>query len=163
MSISAYLNSLLGWTREIDRHCLTTLFLLATLFSPVAQSSDVFTATLTFETEGIDLDTGAVMESDMPDEADGTDIRIAYNALRSTGAVVMVGATEGIELAFVSNIAFDGVTAESVAGLTFSPEPVDAPFSANDTVVVRTNTGAVFKLGNASESGMGVTFNYTAL
>ena len=69
----------------------------------------------------------------------------------------------GMSEPFVADVAFDGVTAESVADLTFSTEPVDAPFSATDTVVVRTATGAVFKLGNASESDTGVTFNYAAL
>ena len=101
--------------------------------------------------------------TDLPGDAGGTDIQLAYNALRSTGAVVVVGATKGVELTFVSGMAFDRVTAESIPELTFSPEAVDAPFSASDTVVVRTETRAVFKLGNASESSTGVTFNYTSL
>ena len=68
-----------------------------------------------------------------------------------------------MELAFVSGVAFDGVVAETVADLTFSAKPVDAPFSAADTVVVRTASGAIFKLGNASETDTGVTFTYAAL
>ena len=139
------------------------LSIIALLAASAAQGEGVLTATLNFETEGLNLDDGTVTTVDIPGEADGTDIRIAYNAFRSPAAVVVSGATEGVELAFVADVAFDGITAESVADLTFSAEPVDAPFSAADTVVVRTANGAVFKLGNASESDTGITFNYAAL
>lgn len=144
---------------------MCVLSIITLLTASAAQGEGVLTVTLSFETEGLDLDAGVVTTVDIPIpvEEDGTDIRIAYNALRLPAAVVVTGATEGVELAFVAGVPFDGVTAESVAGLTFSAEPVDAPFSAADTVVVRTATGAVFKLGNASESDTGVTFNYIAL
>jgi len=142
---------------------MLVFFILALMAVPAAQGEGVLTATLTFETEGLDLDAGTVTLANNPRAADGTDIRIAYNAQRSLHAVVVLDATEGVELAFVAGVAFDGVTAESAVDLTFSPEPVDAPFSSADTVVVRTTAGAMFKLGNASESGTGVTFNYVAL
>ena len=158
------------YTKRSARHhvasatrLIRALSVVALLTAPVTQGESVLTATLAFESEGLDLDTGAVTTVDLPTEAQGTDIRIAYNALRSPSAVVVSGMTEGIQLAFVAGVAFDGVTAESAANLTFSPEPVDAPFSASDTVVVRTDTGVLFKLGNASESSTGVTFNYAPL
>ena len=151
---------------------IVSLFSVPALASDLSQYPDadsaaigsaILMATLAFETEGLDLDTGTVEASDIPGTTNGTDIRVAYNALRSPGAVVVPGNTQGIELAFVSGVAFDGVTAASVTDLTFSTEPVDAPFSANDTVVVRTDTGVLFKLGNASESDNSVTFNYAGL
>jgi hypothetical protein len=126
---------------------------VALLAAPTAHGAEVLTATLGFETEGLDLDTATVTSTEIPSVADGTDIRIAYNALRTPGAVVVPSAAEGVELALISRVAFDGVTAEAV----------DAPFSANDTVVVRTATRALFKRGNASESSTGVTFNYASL
>ncbi len=76
----------------------------------------------------------------------GADIKIAYNALRTDSAVVFPAGAEGVELAFVANVGFDGVTAASLADLTFLAEPVDLPFTANDTVVVRTDGGALYKL-----------------
>ena len=75
----------------------------------------------------------------------------------------MPSGAEGVELAYLPSVAFDGVTAESVAYLTFTPNPLDEPFSPGDTVVVLTTAGAVFKLGNASESDTGVTFDYARL
>jgi hypothetical protein len=40
---------------------------------------------------------------------------------------------------------------------------VDLPFSANDCVVVRSDQGALYKIGNAVESDTSVTFNYATL
>ena len=163
MKTSIYTNP--TWRREVASAVwlICVLFILALVSTSAAQGEGVLTATLAFETEGLDLEVGTVTTVGIPGEANGTDIQIAYNALLSPSAVVVSSATEGVELAFVAGVAFDGVTAESVANLTFSAEPVDAPFSAADTVVVRTANGAVFKLGNASESDTGVTFNYAAL
>ena len=140
------------------------LVTLMIVFAPaLVQGTDVFNATLAFEAEALDLDTGTVIDTALVDEADGTDIRIAYNALRLDAAVVVPGATEGVELAFVKGVPFGSVTTDSLAGLVFSPYGVDEPFSPFDTVVVRTDTGAVFKLGNASESDTEVTFDYAPL
>ena len=135
-----------------------TIFTFAT-----AQATQIFTATLAFETEFLDLDANVISAADSDGDASGADIRIAFNADRSPGAVVFGEAAAGVELAFVAGMSFDGVTAESVAGLTFSAEPVDAPFSASDTVLVRTDSGLLFKLGNAVETETGVTFSYAAL
>jgi hypothetical protein len=133
------------------------------LVSTAAQPQEVQTISLAFELEALDLDSGIIYMEPIASDVSGSDIRIAFNALRTPGAVVMPVMEGVVELAFVSDVAFDGVTSESVSGLTFSSEPVDVPFGAADTVVVRTDSGAVFKLGNAAESGTGVTFNYAAL
>jgi hypothetical protein len=121
-------------------------------------------ATLTIETQALDLDTGAVVDTDFGASADptGEDVKFAYNADRMPHAVVFPAA-EGVTLAFVNNVAFDGVSSEDISNLSFSAEPVDLPMESYDTVVVRTSAGAVFKLGNAIESGLSVTFNYAQL
>ena len=136
---------------------------LAMLNFPAVQAAEVFTATLAFESEVLDLDANVISGTDSGADASGADVRIAFNADRSPGAVVFGEAAAGVELAFVAGMSFDGVTAESVAELIFSADAVDAPFSAEDTVVVRTDTGLLFKLGNAVETETGVTFNYAAL
>ena len=152
------MNSTISITRIIRSFPLA--FLLA---ASAAQGEGMNLVTLNFESEALDLDSGVVTTTDIMAEGGGADIRIAYNALRSPSAVVMPDAMSGVELAFVADVAFDGVSAETAAELTFSTQAVDAPFSANDTVVVRTNSGALFKLGNALESDTGITFNYVAL
>jgi hypothetical protein len=126
-----------------------------------AQASEIGTVTLGFEGHTLDLETGAVLESSGPIEASDGDIRLAYNALRSARAVVVP--EPGAEIVLFEGLAFDGVSAELLADLLFSPAPVDVAFDADVTVVVRTAGGAVYKLGNATESTSGVIFNYAAL
>jgi hypothetical protein len=121
-------------------------------------------ATLGFETQAIDLDTGTITEQfpDLMDGTEGTDILIGYNADRIPHAILMpVG--EGVTLAVMSNTSYDSVTAEDVAGLSFSAGVIDQPLEASDTVVVKTGAGATFKLGNVFEDEAGVTFNYEQL
>ena len=129
---------------------------------PLLALADVSLQTLDFEIEGLDLDSGTVVDVTDMVASVSADIKIAYNADRTLHAVVFP-ATEGVELAFVEGTAFDGVNAAEVAGFAFSAEPVDLPFSPNDCVVLRTDQGAVYKIGNATESGTSVTFNYAPL
>ena len=131
------------------------------LASHAVQAGEVYTAELAFQHQALDLDTGTVIEVFTPMEAGGGDVTLAYNALRPTKAVVIPAA--GAEIVLFEGLAFDGVSSELVADLAFSPEPVDVAFGADVTVVVRTASGAVYKLGNATESTTGVTFNYAAL
>jgi hypothetical protein len=92
----------------------------------------------------------------------GADMLLAYNADRTPHAVVIpVG--DGVEMAFAAGVGFDGISSSDLGSLAFSAEPSDLPFSANDCVVVRTDQGTYFKLGNATESGLSVTFNYEQL
>lgn len=163
MNISGSLQSTYLWIRGIGCYCPIPLFISAFLFSTMVQSSGIYTTRLAFAIKGFDLDAGAATISDIPGNANGTDIWMAYNALRLPGSLVMVNATDGVELIFVFGVFFDGVTVDSLADLTFSAKPVDASFSTADTVVMRTDTGAVFKLGNASDSDTGVTFSNAAL
>ena len=132
-----------------------------TLFAPVMAAEIV---TLEVESQLFDLDAGTVTEpapEDMTAPA-GADIQLAYNADRAPHAVVFPVA-EGVEMSFVASVGFDGISSSDIPNLVFSSEPTDLPFSANDCVVIRTDQGAVFKIGNAVESGSSVTFNYAAL
>ena len=129
-----------------------------------AQAAGVAFATLTVENQALDFDTATVLDA-RPAELDvqaGADVRLAYNADRTPHAVV-VPALEGVELAFLDNVVFDGVSPADIAGLSFSVQFVDLPLGMTDTVVVRTDSGAVFKLGNAVEGDLSVSFNYAQL
>ena len=133
------------------------------LFSSV-QAQEITIATLEFSEHAYDLDANAVVAR-LPGElplADGADIQLAYNAERIPHAVV-VGVSEGVELAFLDEMIFDAIGPDDVAGMTFSAEAFDAPWEPYDTVVVRTESGAVFKIGNAVESEFSVTFNCSQL
>ena len=134
----------------------------ALMVSAPAMAAEIIT--MEVESQVLDLDAGTIADALTEDltAPTGADVQLAYNADRTPHAVVFpVG--EGVELAFVASVGFDGISASDVANLAFSTEPIDLPFSANDCVVIRTDQGAVFKLGNATESGMSITFNYEPL
>ena len=140
------------------------IILLGAAFALSAQTMAAEIISIEVESQVLDLDTGTVADVLTEDltTPTGADLQLAYNADLTPHAVVFpVG--EGVELAFVASVGFDGVSSSDVSSLTFSTEPIDLPFSANDCVVIRTDQGALFKLGNAAESGMSITFNYESL
>lgn len=122
------------------------------------------TVTMEMESQVIDLDSGTISESAPLATAGvaGADVKLVYNADRMPHAVVFPVAA-GVETAFVAGVGYDGVSSSDIPSLTFSVVPSDLPFSASDCVVVRTTQGTYFKLGNATESGLSITFNYEQL
>ncbi len=143
---------------------LTPIILVGCAFMVSAPAMAAEIATLEMESQGFDLDAGTVIDL-LPEEViapPGADVKLAYNADRTPYAVAFPVA-EGVEMSFVASVGFDGISSSDIPNLVFSSEPTDLPFSANDCVVIRTDQGAAFKLGNAVESGSSVTFNYAAL
>jgi len=134
----------------------------ALMVSAPAMAAEI--VTMEVESQVLDLDSGTVVDALTDDlmTPTGADVQLAYNADR-TPHVVVFPVGEGVELAFVASVGFDGISSSDVSNLAFSTEPTDLPFSANDCVVIRTDQGLVFKLGNATESGMSITFNYAPL
>ena len=142
----------------------TPIILLGYVLMASAPAMAAEIITMEVESQVLDLDAGTVADALTEDltAPTGADVQLAYNADRTPHAVVFpVG--EGVELAFVASVGFDGISSSDVSNLAFSTEPVDLPFSASDCVVIRTDQGMVFKLGNATESGMSITFNYEPL
>ena len=133
--------------------------LILSLSSYRADAAEVIT--IDIESQALNLDDGVVSEvtGEPAVEPSGADVLFAYNADRTPHAVACP-AEEGVEIAFVDNIGFDGVSSADVANLSFSVEAIDLPLESGDAVVIRTDTGAVYKLGNAVESASTVTINY---
>ncbi len=131
---------------------------------PWLQAMAATPATMEFEFQALDLDTGTVLDTTGVDvtESTGADVMFGYHADRVPHCVV-VPAAEGVTMAFLDAVSFAAVSAADVAGLSFFAEPLDVPLDPNDTVVLRTATGAVFKIGNAVESGISVTIDYEQL
>ena len=116
------------------------------------------------ESQLLDLDAATVVDSVIEGLTvpAGADVRLAYNADRTPHAVA-VPMTEGVGMSFVASVGFDGISSADIPNLVFSTEPTDLPFSPDHCIVIRTDQGAVFKLGNATETDMSVTFNIERL
>ena len=119
---------------------------------------------LQFETQVLDLETGKVSEAQMPGDVDdsGADVRMAYNAGRTPHAVV-VGTGSAVRIAVLVGTPYDEVASQHLSGLDLSAQAIDTSFNSANTVIVRTANGAIFKLGNAQETGSGVSFDYVQL
>lgn len=158
--IASQLCALACVRRRIDLRTLLPAFTL--LLAMPAMAAE--TVTMNLESQVLDLDAGAVLDASPTDPAGpvGADVRMAYNADRTPHAVVLPTG-DGVEIAFIAGVGYDAITSSDVASLTFSAEAPDLAFSADDCVVVRTDQDAYFKLGNAAENGLSITFNYQQL
>ncbi|MFC1896282.1 hypothetical protein ACFL0Q_06430, partial [Thermodesulfobacteriota bacterium] len=78
---------------------------------------------------------------------DAAKVYLMYNADRTTHAVVG-NLGKATEIAVIEGLAFAQVTVADVESLEFVREPPDVPFVGTSTVVIRTNNGQVYKLGN---------------
>lgn len=138
---------------------IISLFVLIGGLSSQAMAAS---ATLEFEAQGLDLDTGAVVDAGPVAEPTGADLIIAYNA-DAVPHSVAVPAGAGVEILYLDNTPFANVTAASISGLAFTPKSTGLPLELNDTVVIRTDAGTLFKVGNAVEEGTSVTISYEQL
>lgn len=121
-------------------------------------------ATLAFESGGIDLETRAVVRGNItgsfPPEVD---FRFAFNSTRPN-PIVLFQERRGAEIAFLDGTPFDTVGCSVVGTLTFTENLIDVPFDFDDTVVIRTTEGNVFKIGRPVNNGnASVTFSYAKL
>ncbi len=144
--------------------CLLSILVIALMGGTLSAQAMAASETLEFETHGLDLDTGTVVEGDPSQmiEPNGADFFVAYNADFIPHAVLVL-ASEQVDMAFLNNVALTDVTLDSITELTFTADSMDQPLKQNDTVIVRTDTGNIFKLGNAIESETSVTINYEQL
>ncbi len=141
------------------------LTILAVLFAvPSVAVGPLATVTLEFETQAVDLDTGLVSEVNwILSETLAADLRFAYHAGRTTHAVLVQNEFTGVEISFLDATPFELITDADIPVLTFSQEFPDQPFDADDTVVLKTDTGAYFKVGNALENDTSVQIDYQLL
>jgi hypothetical protein len=97
---------------------------------------------------------------------DGTDLKIAFDPTRETHSVVVQNQGAGVEIAYLNGAVFGDITAEDARTAAFTASLIDAPFDGNCVILVRTDQGAVFKIGNAVEAEWavdGVTFDAAPL
>jgi len=150
---------------------LTLLFGLIVLAIPaIVRANGIVSVTLAFEVEGVDLDTNTVAGSpgvgrveDLFLERPDLDLKIAYHGDRSPHAVVIQNQQAGLEIDILDGTPFNLVGASILPDLSFASELVDHPFGTDDTVVIRTDAGHHYKLGNPIEDQTGVTFDYERL
>lgn len=78
---------------------------------------------------------------------DGWDLYAEFTTA-SEPAVIRQNTTTAVELAALPGKTLQTLTEADVDGATFTTDPVDDPFDSNTVMLVRTDTGNVYALGN---------------
>lgn len=100
---------------------------------------------------GLDLETGTSEDCSTACTSATRDFRLAYNSVTSTHSRVFQYAAR--EIAHLVGQAFSTVHLADTVGATFSSALVDEPFDNTRTILIRTDAGNVYKLGNTVEFG----------
>lgn len=86
-----------------------------------------------------------------------------YNSTSTTPrSVVRQNQTTGVELAHVEGVTLAGLTEAHLTGATFTADLVDVPFDAQRVILIRTDAGHVFALGDPSENTTSNTLTFNA-
>ncbi|MBT8487496.1 MAG: hypothetical protein KJO65_01595 [Gemmatimonadetes bacterium] len=112
-----------------------------------------------------DLDTGAMVECSFglcPSD-DEWDVWVDFDSQADPQAVIRQNEDIAVEIAHLDGVALADLTDVDVEGATFSLEPVDAPFGPNTVVLVRTDHGNVYALGNPTEQTLLLTATFDAM
>ncbi len=117
-------------------------------------------ATMDYEWDGFDLESGAVYEAPPGDWfAPEVDFYFAYNA--DTDVHVRVFQEYPASIAMLDGVPADDVGCEQLQGLAFTQDLIDEPTYVDDTLIIVTADGNTFKVGNVVEhEDQTVTFDY---
>jgi hypothetical protein len=121
------------------------------------------TYTLRFNRARPDLDTGVITECPFglcPTE-EGWDLHVFYNSQTDPHSVIRQNLTTGVEIAHLPGVTLASLTEADVAGATFIAEWVADPFDGDRVILIQTDLGAVYALGDPveNESTQTLTFN----
>ncbi len=113
----------------------TCLLAGAALLGPTVRGAHpIVTARVTFELEGLDLDTGQVLGNETTPSTLGeypqVDFVLGYHADRIPHGVVLVNRSSGIQITFLRGTPFSEVNSGLLGTLTFTSDQIDQPFQA---------------------------------
>jgi len=126
------------------------------------QGAFTSTATLQYNSQGFDLETGSVVANWPPNRYpyNNFDFRFAYNANNANPTVLFQNSGE---IAFLNGTDFNSINASIIKTLTFSSDLINQSFDYDDTIILKTSDGNFFSIGHAVSNSSGVSFDYHQL
>lgn len=109
--------------------------------------------TIQFSRERPDLETGTITICQFgfcPPEEEW-DVWASNSSGTEGGTVIRQDEADGVEIAHLPGVTLSGLTEADYAAATFTPAPVDDPFDAARVILIRTDLGNVYALGDPSE------------
>ena len=120
--------------------------------------------TIRFSRERPNLDSGEITtcQFGLCPTSEGWDVWAYDNGSSTPRAIIRPNQTTGVEIAHLVGVVFEELTEADVAGAEFTTERVEIPFDAWRVVLVRTDTGTLFALGNPAEDLTALTLTFDA-
>jgi hypothetical protein len=122
---------------------------------------------LRYETDFLDFDADTVVSCPRACAfPDGTDLKVLFDPAGDVHAIVAPNGGAGVEIAEIAGGEFVAVSAADAGTATFTSTTSGILFDRTRVILIRTDQGAVFKLGNPVESEMvveGVRFEAAPL
>lgn len=113
----------------------------------------------------LDLETGVITECSFglcPTE-EGWDFYVQFNSSANPQAVINQNQTTGVEIAHLPGVSLGTITEADVAGAVFTTELVADSFGTDRVILLKTDTGSVYALGNPVENTILLTLAFDAL
>ncbi len=116
---------------------------------------------LRFSAHFLDLDSGAIDTTFGGTPFASADIQIRFTAGRAVNSIL--SQETGRSISRLVGKVFSEVTVAQADSATFSTAFLNVPFDSTNTFLIKTDLGSVYKLGNASETASGATFDYALM
>ena len=118
--------------------------------------ADPVTYTIHFNNRRPDLDSGAILECPYGfcESDDAWDLYVYNNFSTDPHSVIRQNQTIGVEIAHLPGVTLESLTQADVDGATFTTALVGDPFDADRVILIRTDMGNLYALGNPSEDTM---------
>lgn len=120
--------------------------------------------TIQFSRQRPDLETGTitVCSFGICSTQEAWDLWV-YNSTSTTPrSIVRHNLTTGVEIAHVEGVTLAGLNEAHFTGATFTADLMEIPFDAQRVILIRTDAGQVFALGNPSENTTLGTLTFSA-
>ena len=86
-----------------------------------------------------------------------------YNSQTTPHAVIRQNQTTAAEIAHLAGAVLEELTEQQVAAATFTTSLVADPFDTGRVILIKTNQGAIFALGNPAENDLAQTLTFDAV
>jgi hypothetical protein len=120
--------------------------------------------TLRFSRERPDLDNGAITVCPFglcPTE-EAWDLHVYFSSQSDPHSVIRQNQSTGAEIAHVPGVALEDLTEQDFEAATFTTDLVGDPFDSGRVILIRTDLGYVYALGNPVEDTVAQTLTFDA-
>ena len=94
---------------------------------------------------------------------EGWDLYAYDQLIGSPRSIIRQNQTTGAEIAHLTGVTLDGLTEADVEGATFTTDLVSETFDTGRVILIRSDTGAIYALGNPVEDTTALTLTFDAV